>query len=183
MIFQRFFNRERESNREVTGALYAAIVAAARQPHFYSAWNVPDTPLGRFEMISLHMILAMRRLIHGVQAERDIAQELTDTFFTEVDHSLRELGIGDVSVPKRMKKLAKMFYGRAGSYGDALDANDGPALAAALARNVVPGQPEWMFGGALARYALEADATLRAQSEADVLAGRLRFPTAGSTGE
>ncbi|MGC4023926.1 MAG: ubiquinol-cytochrome C chaperone family protein [Mesorhizobium sp.] len=182
-MFQRFFNRERESNREVTGALYAAIVAAARQPHFYSAWNVPDTPLGRFEMISLHMILAMRRLMNGAQAEKDIAQELTDTFFTEVDHSLRELGIGDVGVPKRMKKLAKMFYGRAGSYGAALDGNDAPTLAVALARNVVPGQPDWAFGGALARYALQADALLRMEGEAEVLAGRLRFPVADSMGE
>jgi len=182
VIFQRFFNRERESNREVTGALYAAIVAAARQPHFYSAWNVSDTPLGRFEMVSLHMILAMRRLMHGSQAEKDIAQELTDTFFTEVDHSLRELGIGDVGVPKRMKKLAKMFYGRAGSYGDALDANDESALAVALARNVVPEQPDWPFGNALARYALQAENSLRAEGQADVLAGLLRFPAADSTG-
>lgn len=183
MIFQRFFNRDRENNREITGALYAAIVAAARQQHFYSAWNVSDTPLGRFEMMSLHMILAMRRLMHGAQAERDIAQELTDMFFTEVDHSLRELGIGDVGVPKRMKKLAKMFYGRAASYGVALDAGDEPALAAAFARNVVPEQPDWPFGRALARYALQAEAMLCAEAEVEVLAGRLRFPAADSVGE
>lgn len=182
MIFQRFFNREGEKNREITGALYAAIVAGARQPHFYSAWNIPDTPLGRFEMMSLHMILAMRRLTKGSAAARDIAQELTDTFFTEVDHSLRELGIGDVGVPKRMKKLAKMFYGRAASYGVALDGGDAAELGAALSRNVVPEEPGWPFGGPLARYALEAESLLAAQPDADLIAGRMRFPDAESVG-
>ena len=182
MIFQRFFPRERDPNREINGALYAAIMAAARQPHFYSAWEVPDTPLGRFEMISLHMILAMRRLAHGSRPEREIAQELTDMFFTEVDHSLRELGIGDVGVPKRMKKLAKMFYGRAASYGAALDSADGAALSAALARNVVPERADWRFGGPLADYAFDAAALLKGQGEAEILSGSLRYPVAGATG-
>lgn len=180
MILQRFFKRERDPNREITEGLYAAIMAAARQPHLYSAWAVPDTPLGRFEMISLHMILAMRRMRGGSKSERDIAQEITDMFFTEVDHSLRELGIGDVGVPKRMKKLAKMFYGRAASYDTAIDAKDEPALAAALARNVVPEQPDWPFGPALARYALAAAAALEQQDEAQVLSGKLNYPVAGA---
>ncbi|TIS02967.1 MAG: ubiquinol-cytochrome C chaperone, partial [Mesorhizobium sp.] len=54
-MFQRLFGRERHANRAITEALYAQIVAAARQTVFYSDWNVPDTPLGRFEMLSLHM--------------------------------------------------------------------------------------------------------------------------------
>ncbi|MCO5065745.1 MAG: ubiquinol-cytochrome C chaperone [Rhizobiaceae bacterium] len=182
-MFQRFFKRENDANREITAALYAAIMAAARQPHFYSNWDVPDTPLGRFEMISLHMILAMRRLTKGSKALRDVAQELTDMFFTEVDHSLRELGIGDVGVPKRMKKLAKMFYGRAASYGQALDSDDEPALAAALARNAVPENPGWAFGGPMARYALGAESLLQGQGEAEILSGSLRFPSAGAAGE
>ena len=91
---------------------------------FYSHWNVPDTPLGRFEMLSLHMFLFQHRLRGEDGAAREIAQVLIDEFFLDVDHSLRELGIGDVGVPKRMKKLAKMFYGRTAAYDDALERND-----------------------------------------------------------
>ncbi|MBX3597210.1 MAG: ubiquinol-cytochrome C chaperone [Rhizobiaceae bacterium] len=182
-MFQRLFNRDRGKNQEITGAIYAAIVAAARQPHFYSDWDVPDTPLGRFEMMSIHMILVLRRLTKGGSAEKEIAQELTDKFFTEVDHSLRELGIGDVAVPKRIKKLAKMFYGRAASYGVALEAGDKAELATALARNVVPGQGDWPFGPQLAHYLEEAGRLLAAQSDSQLLAGNLEFPVAGAAGE
>ncbi len=112
-MFQRLFG-QRHANRTITDALYRQIVAAARQPLFYSAWNVPDTPLGRFEMLSVHMFLFLHRMRREEGASREIAQVLTDEFFRDVEHSLRELGIGDLGVPKRMKKLARMFYGRAG---------------------------------------------------------------------
>ena len=142
-MFQRLFGRERHANRAITEALYAQIVAAARQTVFYSDWNVPDTPLGRFEMLSLHMYLVQHRLRgeDGVAAE--VAQVLIDEFFLDVEHSLRELGISDVGVPKRMKKLAKMFYGRTAAYDEALRDDDRVALAAALARNVRPSSGGW----------------------------------------
>ena len=85
---------------------------------------MPDTPLGRYEMLALHMFLFLHRMRGEVGTAAAVAQEVTDTFFLDVDHSLRELGIGDVGVPKRVKKLARMFYGRAAAYGEALDAGD-----------------------------------------------------------
>src|SRR5690606_20273166 len=115
-------------------------------------WEVPDTPLGRFEMLSLHMFLFQHRVRGETGAMREIAQILTDDFFAEVEHSLRDLGIGDMGVPKRMKKLARMFYGRTAAYADALERKDAPALAQALARNVRPDSPAWPQAESLAHY-------------------------------
>lgn len=175
-MFQRLFGRDPAFSRDVTDALYAEIVAAARQPVFYSDWDVPDTPLGRFEMLSLHMFLFQHRLRLERGALREIAQVLIDHFFTDLDHSLRELGIGDLGVPKRIKKLAKMFYGRTESYAGALDTNDAAALQAALSRNVRPGIQNWAGAPMLAAYAMEARAGLDGQDTGAISRGQVRFP-------
>lgn len=174
-MFRRLFGPRSDSSLAVTDALYGQIVAAARQQALYSAWNVPDTPLGRFEMLSLHMFLFLHRL-RGEDSAASTGQTIIDEFFRDVDHSLRELGIGDMGVPKRIKKLARMFYGRAASYGEALDRGDRPALAAALARNVAPERPVWPECGALAVYVVEARDALASQETAQFLSGELRFP-------
>jgi cytochrome b pre-mRNA-processing protein 3 len=175
-MFRRFFGSGRNAGPPATETLYSDIVAAARQHGFYSAWDVPDTPLGRFEMLSLHIFLFLHR-IRREEIARHIGQEITDEFFLDVDHSLRELGIGDIAIPKRVKKLARMFYGRAASYGEALDGGDRETLAAALARNVMPGSPSWPHSGALARYVFAARELLAAQPISDILSGTVRFPS------
>ncbi|RWB53490.1 ubiquinol-cytochrome C chaperone family protein [Mesorhizobium sp.] len=179
-MFQRLFGRERHANRAITEALYAQIVAAARQTVFYSDWNVPDTPLGRFEMLSLHMFLFQHRLRGEGGAAAEIAQVLIDEFFLDVEHSLRELGISDVGVPKRMKKLARMFYGRTAAYDHALRDDDRPALAAALARNVRPDVGEWPEAPQLASYVSEASRQLATQPTESIVAGTVAFPVAGA---
>jgi cytochrome b pre-mRNA-processing protein 3 len=173
-MFQRLFGRD--ANRDITDALYASIVAAARQEPLYSAWNVPDTPLGRFEMLSLHMFLFQHRMRGEEGAAREVAQMLIDTFFTDVDHSLRELGIGDSGIPKRMKKLARMFYGRTTAYDDALARADREAMAAALSRNVRPDAAEWPEAGELAAYVFEVQNCLQAEPTGEICAGKLSFP-------
>lgn len=178
-MFQRLLGRDRRANQAIVEALYATIVASARQPEFYSTWGVPDTPLGRFEMLSLHVGLFLRRLRGERGAAADIAQELVDAFFLEVDHSLRELGIGDVSVPKRMKRLARMFYGRVAAYGEALDQGDLPALAAALTRNIRPDATNWPQAAELAGYVSQAAEVLKTQPADRIVAGDLHFPAAG----
>lgn len=175
-MFQRLFRRERNANRAITEALYASIVAAARQQKFYSAWNVPDTPLGRFEMLSLHMFLFQHRLRAETGAAREIAQNLIDNFFTDVDHSLRELGIGDLGVPKRMKKLARMYYGRTAAYDDALSRDDRQALAAALTRNIHPEAVSWGEAAPLADYVLGAAHALSLQDSGAIVGGEIDFP-------
>jgi cytochrome b pre-mRNA-processing protein 3 len=181
-MFQRLFGRERKANRAVTEALYERIVAAARQRAFYSDWNVPDTPLGRFEMLSLAMLLFQHRMRGEQGTGREVAQILIDEFFTDVEHSLRELGISDPGVPKRMKRLARMFYGRTAAYTDALDGNDRQALAAALKRNVRPDDAEWPEATRLAAYAFAAQEALAAQPAEAICAGRLEFPEAVAGG-
>lgn len=177
-MFKSIFGFGQQPNRHVTDALYEAIVAAARQPHFYSAWDVPDMPLGRYEMLCLHMFLVLERARGHQGRLADVAQELTDEFFKDVDHSLRELGIGDISVPKRMKKLARMFYGRAEAYRAAVAAGDRPALVQALARNIQPQQAEWPQAEALAAYVVEALKLLAEQPDDALLAGQVSFPSA-----
>ena len=175
-MFQRLFGRSRNANREITDALYASIVASARQEAYYSDWNVPDTPLGRFEMLSLHMFLVQHRL-RGLSGEtREMAQVLIDEFFSDVDHSLRELGIGDMGIPKRMKKLARMFYGRTAAYADALERKDKALLAEALKRNIRPEVDTWAESGSLAEYVQAAEQALEAQELGAICAGTVRFP-------
>lgn len=175
--FLRLFRRN--SNREVTDSLYEAIVASARQPAFYSQWDVPDTPIGRYEMLSIHMFLFLQRASSGSDALVHLSQDLTDEFFKDVDHSLRELGIGDAGVPKRMKKLAKMFYGRADSYARALAAEDKEALEAALSRNIMPQRDTpWPQVGHLASYIERATKSLASQEDSEFLSGRINFPVA-----
>ncbi len=136
MIWNLF--KQNKSNQALVEKQYAEITGSARTPVFYETMGVPDTVMGRFEMISLHLFLYLRRTGKAGDAPKALAQDVVDAFFEDVDHSIRELGIGDMGVPKRMKKLAKMFYGRVTSYSQALDAGDSQALTEALRRNIHP---------------------------------------------
>ncbi len=104
-----------------------------------------------------------------------LARDVADEFFKDVDHSLRELGIGDQGVPKRMKKLARMFYGRVTAYGTALDAGDGPALAAALTRNIRPDLESWPYAGLLGAYVFYCRDRLRDTADEALAAGEISF--------
>ena len=175
---KRIFGSERAARREITERVYDQIVAAARQPVLYADWGVPDTPLGRYEMVALHLFLVLHRLRGESGPAADLAQELTDNFFTDLDHSIRELGVGDLGVPKRMKKLGRMFYGRAAAYGEAVERGDAAALAAAFARNVRPGESGWAEAAELAGYTLAAYRRLADHPVAEIVAGELAFPAA-----
>ncbi|MFZ1682034.1 MAG: ubiquinol-cytochrome C chaperone family protein [Rhizobiaceae bacterium] len=174
-MFSRLFRSRNHPLRVAGDALYATIVAAARQPALYARLGVPDTPTGRFEMMALHMILVLRSLALAGDAAAPLAQELTDTFFLEMDSSMRDLGIGDTRVPQRMKALAGVYFGRAKAYGDAIGQGDAVELAAAIARNVWPGMAAGDASG-LAAYALEADRIVAASPKDDLGAGRLSWP-------
>ncbi|MBV2142785.1 ubiquinol-cytochrome C chaperone family protein [Falsochrobactrum sp. TDYN1] len=168
MILQ-LFRRKSKTNEIIILRVYETIVAAARQKRFYAQFQVPDTPLGRYEMLSVHIFLTLHRMKGKNSALMMLAQEVADEFFKDVDHSLRELGIGDQGVPKRMKKLARMFYGRVNSYGEALDAGDVEALAAALTRNIRPDLEIWPQAHYLGAYMFACRDRL-AQLGDDVLA-------------
>ncbi|HWA30534.1 MAG TPA: ubiquinol-cytochrome C chaperone family protein [Rhizomicrobium sp.] len=130
----------------------AAIGERARRPVFFSEFAVPDTIDGRFDLVALHgwMVLeALRNL-----EMKDISQGLIDSLFISFDEGLRDLGVGDIGIGHRMKKLADAFYGRLSAYGAAADER---AMADALARNLYRGEPgREQQAAAMARYALAA---------------------------
>lgn len=167
MILKRLFNRSPAAERRC----YEAIVAAARRPAFYAQWNVPDTLDGRFDMLALHTYLVLDRL---KGEESRFRQDLVDEFFSDMDRSLRELGVGDVSVGKKVRKMAEVFYGRVTAYDAALAGEDG-ALAAALARNVFPDDPDASGAAPLAAYVKEQRGHLAAQDAGAIAGGQISF--------
>jgi cytochrome b pre-mRNA-processing protein 3 len=133
--------------------VYGDIVAAARNPVLYASMGVPDTVMGRFEALALHVCLVLRRLAKLPSPSESLAQEIVDRFFADLDSALREIGIGDVSVPKKVKKLGQAFYGRAQAYDQALqDQSEATALEAALCRNVLDRPDEPGMAVVLAQY-------------------------------
>ena len=177
MIFGLFKKKKR--NQPIVDRQYASLTSAARIPFFYSDLGVPDTVMGRFEMLSIVLILFFRRTRQSGISGQELAQEIVDAFFQDIDHSIRELGIGDPSVPKRMKKLAGMFYGRLESYAAALDAKDRDGLAQALTRNLHPdAKPaEPMVG--LADWMIFAEGALAAVDEEEIARGTVVVPAPG----
>ena len=135
-MFDKFFcspPRQRSAD-----ALYMSAVEQARQPEFYSNMGVPDTVDGRFDMIALHVFLILRRLKKGDDQTQATAQALFDTMFTDMDRGLRELGAGDLGVARRVKVMAKAFYGRVSAYDQGLQTG-GSDLADAVVRNIFRG--------------------------------------------
>jgi cytochrome b pre-mRNA-processing protein 3 len=158
-------------------AVYNSIVAQSRQPGFYAEMGVPDTVTGRFDMISLHMALLFRRLRHGPQAARDFSQAVFDLFFKDMDRSLREMGVSDLGVPKKIQKMGNIFFGLLAAMNEAMDRDDAEALAGVLARNVFDGQDTPQLR-ALADYIIARDAELAAQPVEAITAGMVTFEAA-----
>jgi cytochrome b pre-mRNA-processing protein 3 len=157
--------------------LYGAAVAAARAPEFYAELGVPDTAAGRFELVSLHVGVLIRRLrAFADKPAQELAQSVFDAMFSDMDVNLREMGIGDLSVGKRVKQLWEGFHGRAQAYAAALDAGDVAGLEAALGRNVWAGHPPPEGApAALAARARAMAAVLERQGFADFTAGKALF--------
>lgn len=157
-------------------ALYSAAVVQARWPELYLDYAVADSVDGRFEMISLHVYLLLRRLRAGGAAAQPLSQALADLMFDDMDRSLREMGVGDMGIGKRVRRMAEAFYGRMAAYDAALDGGDPADLDSALMRNVyrgAPPEPERLAG--LAGYVGAKLAALEQQSFADLATGRVTF--------
>jgi cytochrome b pre-mRNA-processing protein 3 len=164
------------ANRRLVDRLHGEIVAAARQPALYADYAIPDTLEGRFEAMTLHATLVLRQLNAMAPPGPELAQDLANAIFSHFDATLREMGVGDAAVPKRMKSLAEAFLGRGVAYDRALRVG-GPALAEALARNVYAGRAD---GARLARF-VEAARVALAQATFDVFAdGPVPFPKPAS---
>lgn len=172
--FASFFRRP--PHEAAATELYAALVTQARRPEFYEACGVPDTVDGRFDMIAVHAFLLMRRLRAEGEAARGLSQSLFDIMFADMDQNLREIGVGDLGVGKRVKAMAQAFYGRVGAYDAGLDDPADPALAAALRRNLYrKTAPSEAQVAALVMYMRRENAALAGQPSDELHGGRVAF--------
>ena len=167
MILKRLFQKSPTAPR----SLYETIVAAARRPELYVGWGVPDTVDGRFDMITLHAFVILDRLKGEAAAFR---QELVHELFRDMDRSLREMGVGDLSVGKKVRKMAEVFYGRIAAYSRALD-EGGTSLEESLIRNVYAGGPPPDGAAALAAHLRAMREHLAAQETRRITAGAVSF--------
>ena len=167
MIFS-FLRRRRADGID---PLYGAMMAAALNPVLFQRFGVPDTFEGRFEAVTLHACLVLRRLKALPPPAGDVAQELVDRIFDGFDSAMRSIGISDNGLPRRMKKFAKGFYGRLDAYSAALAADAAPdQLSAALGRNLLEGGE---VAPGLCDHVRSLAATLETCSFGDLVAGRL----------
>jgi cytochrome b pre-mRNA-processing protein 3 len=183
MIFAQW--RARRASKAVIEQILGEIVAAARRPSLYEALGVPDRIDGRFELLSLHAGLVLRRLAALGGLADAIAQDLVNGVFAHFDDTLREMGMSDIAVAKRLKAMASAFYGRNAAYAAALDNGSSVDLAAALARNVygATGQDFGPKAKALAHYVASADAALATIPIDTFATGRFRFPPGSIAGD
>jgi cytochrome b pre-mRNA-processing protein 3 len=173
MIFRLFRHTPQD---RIIASLYGTIVAQARIPAFYRTYGVPDTVNGRMEMIMLHAVLFLRRLEGEAAPARALGQELFDRFCRDMDESLREMGVGDLAVPRKMRRIGEAFYGRQAAYQAALAAPGDELLAATLQRNVFAGASEPAAAARLAAYVREAARRLAALDAKGFARAELTFP-------
>jgi len=175
MTLRSLFQRPRPQPQPAE-LLYLEIVRQARQPAFYARFGVPDTLDGRFDMIVLHAVLVLLRLKAEGAVGEALGQALFDVLFADMDRSLREMGVGDLGVGKRVKQMGKAVYGRLAAYDAALAAGE-TELEAAVARNLYGTvAPAPVHVAAMARYIRAGAAQLGAQPVDALAAGRLAFP-------
>jgi cytochrome b pre-mRNA-processing protein 3 len=154
--------------------LYTQAVQAAREPHFYTALGVPDTLDGRFDLVGLYASMVIRRVRRLPPPGAKLAQAVFDAMFSDMDINLREMGVSDMTVAKKVRAMWEAFHGRAMAYEVPLATGDAAALADAIGRNVWRGGPA-PGAAAIARIALAQMQALDAAPDGDVLAGRIRF--------
>jgi cytochrome b pre-mRNA-processing protein 3 len=157
-------------------ALYGAVVAQARNPAFYTAYGVADEPIGRYELIALHLILTLGRLGQPDVGDEELRRATLETFITDLDDAMREFGVGDPSVPKRVKRAAGGAHARNEVYGPALAQTGNDALESTIAEYVYD-DPASPHAAPLAAYVRRAVAHLASLPAQDLRAGFISFPS------
>lgn len=165
----------RDRHERVGFELYGRAVEAARAPVFYERLGVPDTLDGRFDMVSLHAFLLIRRLRAMEAPGPALAQAVFDAMFNDMDVTLREMGVGDLGVGRRVRTMWEGFHGRATAYQAALAAGGRQALAQTLARNVWRDQEVGEAASRLAVLVMAQDTHLADQPSSALAAGRVDF--------
>lgn len=154
------------------------VVSESRKALHYRDGGVPDTLEGRFEMMVVSAFPIFYRLKGQGKAAERLAQLLFDSMFREIDMSLREMGVGDLSVPRKIKAMAQGFYGRVVAYERALDAEDAAALREAVTRNVfssIEGTPDDKSVDYVVDLIKSNFARIGKQPFEDIMAGKLAY--------
>ena len=173
--------RQRETLRQRARSLYGSIVTQARSPILYRAWGVPDSNEGRFELITLHMVLALRRIGTEGEAGHVLGRALTELFVVDLDDTFREMSVGDLAVPRHVKRAVAVLYDRHAAYGAAFESGQESAKESALDEAVsatlggLKGA-EALDVAAISSYIRQAGAALDSQSGDAVLGGQLAWP-------
>lgn len=157
-------------------ALYGSLAAQARDPAFYRALGVPDRVDARFELYSLHLAILLERLVGQGEEAEEIGQAALDAYVRSLDDVLREGGIGDLSMSKKMKVVASLLMGRLKGIRDALSPPDETALAEFIGRTVYADAGESADPAALAAYVTRAYAALAEQSLKEIVRGSPAWP-------
>jgi cytochrome b pre-mRNA-processing protein 3 len=161
----------------LAGAHFKGLVEQSRKVEFYESLGVPDTLDGRFDLMVLHASIYLKRLRAAGGEGRDLAQAAFDNMFDNLDQSLREMGVGDVTVPKKVRAMVSAFYGRAAAYDKALSDEHNEALADALVRNIYAGHaPEAGVVERLSVYVRRASRALADTTNEVILSNQFRWP-------
>lgn len=174
-MFGLFRNREREAQ---ISRLYDQILAQARHPAFFTEGRVPDTVEGRTDMMLLHLFLFLHRLKDETGEIHELARGVCDRFFAEFDRALREMGVGDLTVPKKMRKVADIYTGCSAAYGKAIMSGDPDELPEAVLRNIYGRSEDRRHQAqALAHHIRRATAALAAAPAQTFASGKIPFPS------
>jgi len=170
--------KTRAENHRKADKLYGAIVTQARSPYIYANFGVPDTPAGRYEIVVLHLFLVLEWLRDVPDLGQVLPRLLVERFISDMDDSLRELGTGDLAVPKKVRRAAAGLYERVTAYRSAVAAGDAQALAHVLASYVFLAEDADWRSTALANYTAKVLAVLPRQDVDAISAGKIAFPDA-----
>jgi len=166
--------RARSRAGRTAADIYGSIVTAARRDSFYASFGVPDTPDGRFAMVAVHMYLVLERLRQEGPPGQELSRALIETFVTDMGDCMREMGVGDLTVPRKVKKAAGALYDCTEAFRAAEAAGGESVLADALHRNLLPFAPR-AVADHVATYMREAAAELDRFPGPDLLSGRVVF--------
>jgi cytochrome b pre-mRNA-processing protein 3 len=164
-----------QPSREAGRALYAALVEQSRAPALYEGLGAPDTTEGRFEIYTLHLMLLLDRLKQNGEQAKDVSQALFDTYLKGLDDALREMGVGDLSVGKKMRKLGEACYGRVKSYQAAFAVLPETGPLRDLLTRTVYAEAEAGGAPALADYVAAQRESLAGQPIEALLEGRVAW--------
>jgi cytochrome b pre-mRNA-processing protein 3 len=175
IMFGLFRNKERDAQ---VSRLYDQILVQSRDPVLFLDGRVADTVEGRTDMMLLHLFLLMHRLNNEQGEILELARGVCDRFFAELDRAMREMGVGDLTVPKKMRKIADIYAGCSSAYGNALASSDKTDLSEALLRNVYGrSEDRRPQAQALADYVRRAASALANVPATSLVSDHIPFPS------